>query len=342
MAKALLLLSGGLDSTLAGKMLLDLGCAVSAVNFTSPFCRCTPKNFAAGCSAAASAAQKLGLPIKVFAKGEDYLAVVKKPPHGWGSGVNPCIDCRIFTFKRAKEEMEKTGADFIATGEVLGQRPMSQKRHPLLLIEREAGLSGKIVRPLSAQLLPPSDAEKSGVIDREKLLAISGRSRQTQIALADEWSIADYPCPAGGCLLTDQEFAARFRELLSATPDFDLNDARLLSLGRQFRLPSGAKAVVGRNEDECGRLEKIRRPASDARGGDWVGNFTDISAPTVLLRDGREEDLPLAAGLGLYHSKAETGNFVAAGDGGKEITVAPRRVSEEEVERWRIQRTINN
>jgi len=276
MAKALLLLSGGLDSTLAGRILLKMGIEVEAVNFTSPFCRCTPKTF--GCSAARQAADRMGIPVRVLVKGEDYLDLVKHPKHGRGSGINPCIDCRIFTFRKAAELMKEMGADFVATGEVLGQRPMSQQRRSLELIERQSGLEGLIVRPLSAQLLEPSLPEQNGLIDRSQLLAIQGRSRQEQFSLAKEYEVFDYPCPAGGCLLTDAEFAARMRELFEREPACTLADARLLSTGRHFRLPDGMRAVVGRDEKENEILESV------ARAGDWLLQPEETTGPTVLLR----------------------------------------------------------
>ena len=319
MAKALLLLSGGLDSTIAGKTLLEMGMEVEAVNFTSPFCRCTPKSF--GCSAARLAADSLGIPVRMLVKGEDYLEVVKHPRHGRGSGMNPCIDCRIYTFRRARELMPETGADFIATGEVLGQRPMSQRGQAMELIERESGLEGLVVRPLSARLLPPSRPEREGLLDRNRLLAIQGRSRREQIVLARDYGVNDYPCPAGGCLLTDPEFAARLRELLAREPACGLNDALLLSRGRHFRLPGGAKAVVGRDEEDNRRLEAL------ARSGDWLlAPGGGAAGPTVLLRRGASLDEigpdaePLAFAAGLLAM------FTREGKGGGRLDVALGRL----------------
>ena len=279
MAKALLLLSGGLDSMLAGKILLEMGVEVEAINFTSPFCRCTPKTF--GCSAARAAADSLGIAVRTLVKGEEYLDVVKRPRFGRGSGMNPCLDCRVFTFRKAKDLLPETRADFVATGEVLGQRPMSQRRDAMRLIERESGLEGLIVRPLSAQLLPPSLPEQNGQIDRGRLLSVQGRSRREQMGLAEGYGIGEYPCPAGGCLLTDPEFAARMRELLAFEPDCDLNDVLLLSAGRHFRLPTAGKAVVGRNEADNRRLDGL------ARRKDWLLlPAGDFAGPVVLLRPG--------------------------------------------------------
>lgn len=257
--KAILLLSGGLDSILAGRLLLEQGLTVEALNFTSPFCNCTPKSF--GCSAAQQAAGQLGIPVKIKACGEAYLESMKHPRFGRGSGMNACWDCRIHLFARAKEYMAETGAAFVATGEVLGERPMSQRREAMAVIERESGLSGLVVRPLSAQHFPVSLPEEKGWVDRSRLLAFQGRGRTPQIELAEQFHIRDYPCPAGGCLLTDKEFSARFRELLEKQPDFGLPEARLLKIGRHFRLPGGAKIVVGRNEGENQLLERSRREA---------------------------------------------------------------------------------
>ena len=304
MVKALLLLSGGLDSTLAGRILLKMGITIEAVNFTSPFCRCTPKSY--GCSVATAAAEQLGIPVRIEVKGESYLDIVKHPRHGSGSGMNPCIDCRIFTFIRAKQLMAEVGADFIATGEVLGQRPMSQRKSAMALIERESGLERMVVRPLSAGLLPPSIPEEQGLVNRTELLSIQGRSRKDQIHLAETYELHDYPCPAGGCLLTDPEFSERLRELLQHEPAFTIADARLLSIGRHFRLPGGAKVMIGRNESENRRLETATEP------GDWLLAAKDTPGATTLIRPLRPrrivsaDDMVLAARLTAQHTDGGT------------------------------------
>ena len=220
--KAVMLLSGGLDSLLAARVLLDQGIELEALNFVTAFCNCTPKSRC--CSSAASAVQQLGISLKVINSTQDFLKVVRNPAHGYGSNLNPCIDCRILMFRKAADYMRETGASFIVTGEVLGERPMSQRREAMNLIEKEAGLEGLIVRPLSAELLDPSMPEKEGWIDRKKLLAIRGRSRKPQIALAASYGLKDYPCPAGGCLLTDPIFAARMRDLMQHKPAFTVPD----------------------------------------------------------------------------------------------------------------------
>jgi tRNA-uridine 2-sulfurtransferase len=190
--------------------------------------------------------------------------------------MNACLDCRIHLFSRAKEFMGEIGAAFVATGEVLGERPMSQRRDAMRIIEREAGLDGMVVRPLSAQHFEPTQVEQDGLVARDRFLAIQGRSRKPQIQLAEDFGIKDYPCPAGGCLLTDKIFAMKFRELLEHQPDFGLKEARLLKYGRHFRLPGGAKIIVGRDVKENLILENQRGEE------DIVMMARDVPGPTAL------------------------------------------------------------
>lgn len=258
MAKAIASLSGGLDSILATKLILEQDIEVEAVNFLTVFCTCTSRGKT--CLASKSAADKLGIGLKVFEVSKEYFHVVKNPKYGYGSNLNPCLDCRIFMFKKLGEYMKEAGASFLITGEVLGQRPMSQRRDAMRLIERESGLEGLILRPLSAKLFRPTIPEKQGIVNREKLLAIEGRSRKPQMQLAKDMSINDYPCPAGGCLLTDPGFANRMRDLLRYKPEFTFNDIQLLKIGRHFRLSPEAKLIVGRNKEENDRLLKLAQP----------------------------------------------------------------------------------
>ncbi|NQT21487.1 MAG: hypothetical protein HQ592_17410, partial [Planctomycetes bacterium] len=216
MMRAVALLSGGLDSVLAVRVILDQGIDVEALNYVTVFCTCTPKN--SSCSAASTAAAHLGVGLKTINTSRELLGAVKNPRHGYGRNLNPCLDCRILMFLKAKEYMQEIGASFLITGEVLGERPMSQRRDAMAIIERESGLDGLIVRPLCAKALEPSIPEKEGWVDRSKLLGITGRSRKPQIALAESYGINDYPCPAGGCLLTDAGFAARLRALMQHNP----------------------------------------------------------------------------------------------------------------------------
>lgn len=244
--KAIALLSGGLDSTLALKLILELGFEVIGLNLKTPFCTCDGKE---GVCYSSKYADEFGIKLIRIFGGEDYLKLIKSPKHGYGRNLNPCIDCRIYLFRKAKEVMEKEGADFIFTGEVLGERPMSQRMDAMRLIEKESGLQGKVLRPLSARLLPPTLPEKEGLIDRSKLLNIQGRSRKPQIQLAQTYQIKDYPCPAGGCLLTDENFARRLKDSFQHGED-SLRHISLLKLGRHFRLPTGVKFIVGRNQEE--------------------------------------------------------------------------------------------
>jgi len=231
-AKALVLLSGGLDSILAVKLLLEQGIAVEAVNFRTNFC---------GPSQALLASKMLGVNLREINIRNEFLPILKKPKHGYGAGLNPCIDCHALMLKKAGEIMRAAegpewsrGIDFIATGEVLGERPMSQHKKALDIVAKDADIVGYLLRPLSAKLLEPTIAENEGLVDREKLLNISGRSRKIQMALAEQYGIKEYPTPAGGCALTQKGFADRLRELMANKPDFNSDDVDLVAIGRHF------------------------------------------------------------------------------------------------------------
>jgi tRNA-specific 2-thiouridylase len=296
--KAITLLSGGLDSTLAAKIVMEQGIELEALNFLTIFCTCTKRGET--CLTSQKAVNALGIPLKVFNVSEEYLDVVKHPKHGYGSNMNPCIDCRIFMLKKAKAYMEEAGASFIVTGEVLGQRPMSQRRDAMQLIEKEAGLEGYIVRPLSAIFLRVTIPEKEGWIDREKLLGIQGRSRKPQIKLADYYGIRDYPCPAGGCLLTDPQFAKRMKDLMLYKPDFSLNDIHLLKIGRHFRLSPHLKLVVGRNEEDNKKIQTF------AQEGDILLKTLHHPGPLSLLRGGPSSiEIEKAASITVRYGKAK-------------------------------------
>jgi tRNA-uridine 2-sulfurtransferase len=277
--KAVILLSGGLDSTLAARMLLDQGIELQAIHFTSPFCTCGGKGNSGCRSQAQIVAGQMGIPIRTVSKGQEYLEIVRSPRHGRGSGMNPCIDCRIFTLSKARAFMEEIGASFLVTGEVLGQRPMSQRDDALRTIEKRSGCAGIVLRPLSARHLPPTVPETEGWVDRERLLAISGRSRKEQIRLAEEWAIGDYPCPAGGCLLTDRTFAVKVRDMVENAPSFGMDDVHLLKVGRHFRV-GNVKAVVAKSEPENRRLEAL------CRGKRTVYVSASHPGPSVTLSGG--------------------------------------------------------
>ncbi len=281
MTKAVALLSGGLDSTLAVKLMIEQGIEVYALNFTSAFCTCNAGGKAkeSGCkSEARRVAEEFGVPIKVLVKGLDYIEIVRSPKHGYGKGMNPCVDCRVYMFKAAKSYMEELGASFVITGEVIGQRPMSQRRDAMDLIERESGLEGLILRPLCAQHLPPTFPEKTGLVDRERLLAFSGRSRKGQMEAALELDVHDYPCPSGGCLLTDKIFSKKVKDLLDNKKDVTKTDLALLKVGRHFRF-NGCKVIVGRNEAENERLKGLSGPE------DLIVEPVGFAGPVALVKD---------------------------------------------------------
>lgn len=289
--KALALLSGGLDSTLAVKMILEQGISVEAVNFVTPFCLCRK----GGCGAF-EAAKAFDVPLKVFSVGADYLRVVRNPKFGYGKNLNPCVDCRIFMLKRAKRYAREIGAKFIFTGEVLGQRPMSQHKQVLGIIEREAGLKGKIVRPLSAKLLPKTEAEQMGLIDSGKLGDIEGRSRKRQIEMARQFNIVKYPCPAGGCLLTEKEFAKRLRDLFGHRKRVSVKDVNFLKVGRHFRLGKN-KIIVGRDEAENGVLQRTKQV------NDYYFEVPDSGSPTTVLQGPKtKKAVQIAAALTAFYS----------------------------------------
>lgn len=328
--RAIALLSGGLDSTLAVKMMIDQGVEVVALNFMTPFCNCTAKT--SSCKhEAVRVAREFGIPIRVRSKGMEYLKLVETPRHGYGRGMNPCIDCRIFMHREARELMAEEGASFLITGEVLGQRPMSQRRETLRLIERESGTEGLILRPLSARHFEPTQAEREGWVDREKLLAIEGRSRKEQIRLAEELGVADYPCPAGGCLLTDADFAEKIRDLFREKPGYDLRDVRLLRTGRHFRLRPGLKVVVGRDQAENETLEAGLAP------GDTLFRGADFTGPSALVREPLEpNDAEVVGRILLRYGHRQSGAVeLRTGEGRWELSAA-EPFPEEELRRLRI------
>ncbi|MBI5641590.1 MAG: DUF814 domain-containing protein [Nitrospirae bacterium] len=254
--RAVALYSGGLDSTLAVLAIMRQGIEVKAVTFLNHFgCDISDKS---SCSKDPfSAAEKFGFEVKLSHLSDKFIQIVKNPKFGHGKNMNPCMDCRILMLREAKEFMQMTGAEFIITGEVLGQRPMSQRRDALDIIDRESGLKGYVVRPLSAKLLKPTLPEDTGLLDRGMLYDFSGRSRKPQMALAREFDLTDYPAPAGGCLLTEPNYSFRLAELLDCDPEPSLMDLQLLRIGRHFRFSQDCKVIVGRNKTENEALLKL-------------------------------------------------------------------------------------
>jgi tRNA-specific 2-thiouridylase len=294
--KALGLLSGGLDSTLAIKLVLENGLEVEALNFATPFCQGRKDGFGVS-----EAAKEVNVPLKIIHTGADYLKMVRNPKHGYGKNINPCIDCKIFMLKKAKKYAKEIGAKFIFTGEVLGQRPMSQHREALDLIEKEAGLKGKLVRPLSAKLLPKTEAEAEGYLSGEALRGISGRSRKPQIEMTKELHLARYQCASGGCLLTECEFAGKLKDLFQRKKKITNEDVILLKFGRHFRFGEN-KMIVGRNLTENEALLKAKRKP------DYIFEVPNCGSPTTLLQGPKTIDaITKAAELTAFHSDKKTG-----------------------------------
>ena len=281
MARALVLFSGGLDSLLAARLLEDLCEEVKAVCFTSPFF--TSEDARAGAA---------GLGIELLEKDvtRELEDILRAPRHGFGRNMNPCIDCHTTMVARAFAMLAEVGAGFLATGEVLGERPMSQNRQSLETVARESGAGRLLLRPLSARLLEPTVPEEKGWVDRGSLLAIEGRSRKPQLELAEKWGITRFRNPAGGCLLTDPAFSGRLRRLMTEWEDFNRDDLELLRLGRHFWL-NGSLLVLGRNDRENCQLVRRALPT------DHLFREKELPGPVALLRMSPRESAPGTAEL---------------------------------------------
>ena len=307
--KAIALYSGGLDSILACKMVMRQGIEVLAAQFVTPF-------FLHHLLSRADlyrqeVAARYGIDLRLEDISSDYLTMLQRPAHSFGKNFNPCIDCKILMMRRAWRLMKETGASFLISGEVLGQRPMSQRRDTLAVIERDAEVRGILLRPLSAKLLNPTLPETNGWLRREELGDLSGRGRAAQISLAKEYGISDYPMPAGGCILTDPIQGRRLRRvydgaLLFAAATMTVDDFHLLQLGRQFLLPGGGWLILGRDERENDRIEHLAQ-ADDAllRPIAWPGPAALLRRASTCYQDGsvRDHDLRRAAGLIARYAK---------------------------------------
>ncbi len=301
---AVALLSGGLDSTLAILVLLKQNIRVKAITFLTQFgCDITDSS---SCSKNPfPAAEKFGFEVKLCHLADKFMEIVKNPKYGHGKNMNPCIDCRILMLREAKVYMDLIGADFLVTGEVLGQRPMSQRRECFPMIDREAGVEGLVLRPLSAKLMPPTIPEQKGLVDRERLYDFKGRTRKPQMALAEELGLEDYPSPAGGCLLTEPTYATRLRDLLQYNPEPEIKDIHLLRVGRHFRLSPVSKLVVGRNRSENERILAL------ASQDDLLLRVPGVGSPVSLLSGNpSESDILLSASITARYSDAKNQKVV--------------------------------
>lgn len=314
--------SGGLDSILAVKVVGEQNIEVQGVTFETPFFSAARARMAAG---------RIGLPLTAIDITEEHLEMLKGPRYGYGKNMNPCIDCHTLMFKRAGLMMEEVGADFIFTGEVLGQRPMSQGKQSLQLVAKNSGYGDLILRPLSARLLPETLPEREGKVDRERLLALQGRGRKAQMELARQYGIDDYAVPAGGCLLTDPMFSKRLKDLFVHQPGFRVRDIELLKYGRHFRLSDTLRAIVGRKRSDNAA---IRRLAEDA---DSMLHVADFPGPTVLVPYGGDEPARRkAASLCILYSDAPNDReaVVTCRQNRIETSIKAMAADPEEVRQW--------
>jgi tRNA U34 2-thiouridine synthase MnmA/TrmU len=329
--KVVALLSGGLDSQLAVRMMQEQGFDVSAVAIKTPFC---DFDCGRGCGfEIRERADDLNINLKTVYLGDEYIEMLKHPKYGRGAGFNPCVDCRSMMFKAAEKHMKEIGAEFIISGEVLGQRPMSQHAPALRTIEKETGLVGKIVRPLSAALLPETDPEKDGLIKRENLGMIRGRTRRAQLDMAKKYGIENPPNAGGGCLLTDPAFGLRAKDLFSHIETPTINDIDLLKIGRQFRLDEETKLVVGRNKDENEMIKAIALP------NDVLLESRDYMGPVSILRGkNAEKYIEFASSVTLRYSDAprEEKSFVTINKDKKKDEIISEPTTEESYIKFRI------
>lgn len=319
---AIALFSGGLDSALAILLILKQNIEVTAITFMTHF-GCDLGDRSSCGSNPYPAAQKFGFNVKLMHLGRSFVDIVENPKYGRGKNMNVCTDCRILMLSEAKNLMEMVNADFIITGEVMGQRPMSQVRDKMNLVIKQSGLKGKLLRPLSAKLLPPSEAELSGMVDREQLEGISGRGRRRQMELAEQFGLEDYPSPASGCLLTDAGYSNRLRDLLAHAGYLTFEDLNLLKAGRHFRLNGRTKVIVGRNETDNMALAAFKQDEHIEL------KVLDAGSPcTLLVGDTTEENVRMAGRISARYTSARDQEKVnvAVVNGGateREFVVAP-------------------
>ena len=322
--KALCVFSGGLDSMLASQIIRAQGIEVLGLFFETPF-------FSS--HRARISAKAIQLPLKVVDLTGPHLEVVKHPAHGYGGNMNPCIDCHALMLRKAGQMLEEEGANFILTGEVLGQRPMSQNLKALSTVATQSGFPKLILRPLSAKLLQVTIPEEKGWVQRELLLNFSGRSRKPQMELARKLNITDYPSPAGGCLLTDPIFSKRLKDLFSSEPNFEIREIELMKVGRHFRLGPHTRLVVGRNKSENETI------ASLAKSDDFLLFAQSAPGPTVLvLGDLTPEFELLAARITASYSDAREGELteIRLAAKGEETSISVEKVSKGKFQKMMI------
>lgn len=317
MAKAVVLYSGGLDSSLALSIVKEWGVTIFPLHISHKLL----------------SGQKLPVvsDLKIVDVTEEFAQIVQKPEYGYGKNLNPCIDCRILMLKKAKEYMAEVKADFVVTGEVLDQRQMSQRLDTLMLIEKKAGLEGMVVRPLCGALLPPTIPEQEGMINHKDLLKIKGRSRRLSLEIAKNRNITDFLSPSGGCLLTDPGFCRRLADVLRFQETIGTFDIELLKIGRHFRIAPEAKLIVGRNEEENKRIEEM------ADESYILFYVPDTGSPNALLLGEKKYAKTAAAITARYSDKKKEPKVeVFFKHKGKEAKIEVKPVDDEELSKWRI------
>lgn len=291
MTRALAMVSGGLDSILAAKLIKDQGIEVIGICFRSHFFN--EEN-------AKKMVKQIDIPLKVVDFSTAHFEMVKNPKNGYGKNMNPCIDCHAMMMRYCGQLLEELDADFIITGEVLNQRPMSQNRMALDRVKKESGIESKILRPLCAKMLAPTEMEESGLVDREKLMNIQGRSRKIQMELAEEWGIKEYPSPAGGCKLTEPNYSVRLKELLSFNKNPEERELGLLRVGRHFRVTPTAKVISTRTQDELAIIKQyLGKDDTILLVKDFNGSMV------VIIGEATEEVLKFAAKVAIRYSKGK-------------------------------------
>ncbi|HPS56500.1 MAG TPA: tRNA 4-thiouridine(8) synthase ThiI [Spirochaetota bacterium] len=328
--KCVLLYSGGLDSLLAAKVLMEMGIEVTGLHCILPY---FPPDLDIEGLKSTQLANQIGLQLIHYRCGVEYIDMLRKPCHGYGKEINPCIDCKLFFMKIAAGFINELNADFVATGEVVGQRPMSQLKHTLNHIEKESGLAGKLLRPLSAKLLKPTIAETDGRVDRNSLLDINGRGRKRQFELAKIYGITDFELPGGGCLFTDSHIASRIRDAFKYFTNITPLDLCLLKFGRHFRINEKLKIIVSRNQHETEELEKYSNYA------DYFFR-PEFSGPSIFVKGIMSgSDKKIISGILTRYSKLsepEKRIIIYMKNEAMEEIAAGSPVNEDEIDLWRI------
>jgi tRNA U34 2-thiouridine synthase MnmA/TrmU len=326
MVRALAMISGGLDSILAAKLIKDQGVEVIGLCFKSYF-------FSE--ESAKKMVKQIDIPLIVIDFSNEHLDMVRNPKHGWGKNMNPCIDCHAMMMKYTGKLLEEYKADFIITGEVLNQRPMSQNRQALNIVKKESGFGCKILRPLCAKNLEPTEMELNGLVDRDKLMGISGRSRKVQMELAEAWGITEYPSPAGGCKLTEPNYALRLKDLLDFNESPSEQELELLRYGRHFRTKDNNKIIVARTKEDGDNIKK------NIGDGCYLFHTSNYTGALVVLYDfGTEEDRNLAARIAARYSKGKNEEILSVkyGKYGNKLSeyIDVKPISDEELQQYLI------